>query len=133
MWISLVKLIRDLWILTESGLTIFNRVIDPIMSPQVFGGLMIALNTYAESLIEGGISNFELSSIRYTIVKKNHFLFVANSSNKIKDKKVLNELKNIAKKFFEAYSEEILKNYSSNIRVFKSFKNLITESLEESN
>ncbi len=133
MWISLVKLIRDLWILTESGLTIFNRVTDPTMGPQVFGGLMIALNTYAESLIEGGISNFELSSIRYTIVKKNHFLFVANSSNKIKDKKVLNELKNIAKKFFEAYSEEILKNYNSNIRVFKSFKNLITDSLEESN
>lgn len=129
----MAKIIRDIWILTESGLTIFDRVIDPRIGSQVFGGLMIALNTYAEILTEGGISNFELSSIRFTIVKKNHFLFVANSSNKIKVKKVLTELKNISKKFFETYPEEILKNFSSNIRIFKNFKDHIIDSLEESN
>ncbi|MFX1380009.1 MAG: hypothetical protein ACFFA4_13040 [Promethearchaeota archaeon] len=127
----MAKIIRDLWILTESGLTLFSRVIDPKMGPQVFGGLMIALNTYAESLTEGGISNFELSSIRFTIVKNNNFLFVASSPNDIKTKKVLNELKKISQKFFEVYPENILNNFSSNIRVFSEFKNHITDSLEE--
>ncbi|TET57900.1 MAG: hypothetical protein E3J52_09495 [Promethearchaeota archaeon] len=125
------KVIRNLWILAESGLTLFSRTIDPIVGPQVFGGLMSALNTFAETLSEGGMSHFELSSVRFTFMKNNHFLFVANSSNEIKTKKILNELKNISKKFFKVYPDEIIKNYFKNIRVFADFTNHISDSLEE--
>lgn len=127
----MVKILRDIWILTEDGLTIFNRVIDPNVGPQVFGGLMSALNTFAESLSEGGMSNFELSSIRFTIEKINHFIFVANSSNDVKPKKVMKELKKISKNFFTVYPEEVLKNWSKNIKVFANFEEHITDSLEE--
>jgi len=105
----MAKILRDLWILTESGTTICSRVIDPRVNPQIFGALMSALNTFAENLSEGGISNFELRNIRFSIIKKNHFLFVANSPNKIKVKKVQNELNNISEKFFSLYPEEMLK------------------------
>ncbi|MFX0037445.1 MAG: hypothetical protein ACFE9I_17620 [Candidatus Hermodarchaeota archaeon] len=125
------KILRDLWILTEDGLTIFSRVIDPTIGPQVFGGLMSALNTFAESLTEGGMSNFQLSSIRFTIEKKNHFLFVANASNEVKPKKVMNELKKVSKIFFKAYPEEIIKNWSKNIKKFSNFKEFIMDSLDE--
>ncbi|TKJ19782.1 MAG: hypothetical protein CEE43_14365 [Promethearchaeota archaeon Loki_b32] len=125
------KVIRNLWILAESGVTLFNRTIDPTVGPQVFGGLMSALNTFAETLSEGGMSHFELSSVRFTIVKNNNFLFVANSSNEIKSKKILNELKNISKNFFIVYPEETIKNYYKNIRVFADFTNHISDSLEE--
>lgn len=127
----MAKLLRDLWILTESGLTVYSRVIDSKMGSQIFGGLMIALNTYAETLTEGGLSNFELSSVRYSIFKKRDYIFVANSSNKIKDKKVLNELKKISKKFFEVYDDKVLKNVSYNIRIFIGFENYIIDSLED--
>ena len=53
----MVKLIKDLWILTESGITVFSRVIDPRVNPQLFGALMSAINSFAEKLTEGGISN----------------------------------------------------------------------------
>ncbi|MFX0000561.1 MAG: hypothetical protein ACFE9Q_10055 [Candidatus Hodarchaeota archaeon] len=125
------KILRDLWILTKDGLTIFSRVIDPNICPQLFGGLMSALNTFAESLSEGGISNFELSSIRFTIEKKNHFIFVANSSNDIKTKKVMNELKKISKIFFKVYPEEVVKNWSKNVKLFAKFEEHIIDSLEE--
>ena len=125
------KILRDLWILTEDGLTIFSRVINPNMGPQVFGGLMSALNSFAESLSEGGISKFELSSVRFTIEKKNHFIFVANSSNDVKTKKVMKELKKISNKFFKVYPEEIIKNWSKNVKTFANFKEYITDSLEE--
>ncbi len=131
--VFLAKILRDLWILTESGLTVFNRVTNSKMGSQVFGGLMIALNTYAETLTEGGLSNFELSSVRFSIFKKNHYIFVANSSKKIKDKKVLNELKKISEKFFKVYDDKVLKNFSHNIRVFKDFENYIIDSFVESN
>lgn len=129
----LAKILRDLWILTESGLTVYSRVIDSKIGDQVFGGLMVALNTYAETLTEGGLSNFELSSIRFRIFKKNHFFFVANTSNKLKDKKVLSELKKVSKKFFEVYDEKLLKNFSHNIKVFTNFENYIIDSFESIN
>lgn len=127
------KVLRDIWILAESGLTIFNRVIDSRVNPQIFGALMSAINTFAETLSEGGISNFELSNIRFTIVKQNHFLFVANSSNEIKAKKVLSELKTISKKFFNVYPEEVINSWNINIKVFADFKQHIIDSLEETN
>lgn len=81
------KILRDIWILTIGGTTVYSRVIDPRINPQLFGALMSALNTFAEKLTEEGMSDFELSNIRFSIVKRNDFLFVASSSNKVKAKK----------------------------------------------
>ena len=92
---------------------------------------MSALNTFAESLSEGGMSNFELSSIHFTIEKLNHFIFVANSSNNVKPKKVMNELNKVSKAFFQVYPEEILKNWSENVKKFANFEDHINDSLEK--
>ncbi|MFX0105340.1 MAG: hypothetical protein ACFE75_07610, partial [Candidatus Hodarchaeota archaeon] len=92
---------------------------------------MSALNIFAEKLSESGMTNFELSNIRFTIVKKDEFLFVANSSNQVKAKKVVNELKKVSKKFFKVYPEDVVKNCNMNIKVFADFGNHIIESLEE--
>lgn len=126
-----MKIIRDFWILTESGITVFNRVIDPRIDPQFFGALMSALNTYAEQLTNGGISNFELSKIRFIIIKSNNFLFVANSSSKIKLNKVLNELQDISAKFFKHYPDDVLKNWDGDINIFTDFEKVIEDSLED--
>ncbi len=125
----MAKLLRDLWILTESGTTVYSRVIDPRVNPQLFGALMSALNTFAEQLTEGGISNFELSNMRFSIIKRNQLLFVANSSNKIKVKKILKELQDISEKFFELYPEEMLKKWDSDVGIFDSFISSIKNSL----
>lgn len=125
------KILNDIWILTESGVTVYSRVLDPRINPQLFGALMSALNLFAEQLSNGGISNFELSKLRFTIIKKNRFIFVANSSNKSKEKKVLNELSRISDKFFELYSEEVLEKWDNDINIFANFKIEIKDSLEE--
>ncbi len=127
----MAKLIRDLWILTESGTTVYSRVIDPRVNPQLFGALMSALNTFAEKLTEGGISNFELSNLRFSILKKNHFIFVANSSSKIKIKKVQKELDDVSENFFALYPEEMLKKWDSNVGLFDTFTTSIKKSLED--
>jgi len=125
------KILNDIWILTESGVTVYSRVLDPRINPQLFGALMSALNLFAEQLSNGGITNFELSNLRFTIIKRNHFIFVANSSNKSKEKKVLNELSRISDKFFELYSEEVLEKWDNDINIFANFKIEIKDSLEE--
>lgn len=125
------KILNDIWILTESGVTVYSRVLDPRINPQLFGALMSALNLFAEQLSNGGITNFELSNLRFTIIKRNSFIFVANSSNKSKEKKVLNELSRISDKFFELYSEEVLEKWDNDINIFANFKIEIKDSLEE--
>jgi hypothetical protein len=125
----LAKLLQDIWILTEHGITLFSRVFNPKLNEQLFGALMSALNAYAEKIVEGGISSFELSDVRFTIVKKKELLFIANSNKKIKDSKVIQELKSISDKFLEQYSEE-LKNWDGEISRFSNFEEKIEDSLE---
>ena len=60
----MVKVIQDLWILTEAGIVLFNRVYDPKVSAQLFGALMTALDSYSKEIGmgHGGINNFEIKN-----------------------------------------------------------------------
>ena len=57
--------------MSEEGIVLFSRVFNPKVDDQLFGGLMSALNTFAESLSDGGLSNFELSDKRFALMKMN--------------------------------------------------------------
>ena len=124
------KILKDLWILTENGVVLFSRVFDQTINPQLFGGLMSALNTFAEKLTDGGISNFEMSDLRFVIVKRRSFLFIGSSLNKTKEKKVIDELKRISDVFFEVY-DEILINWDNDVNTFSDFGDHIDKSLEK--
>ena len=124
------KILKDLWILTEHGVVLFSRVFDQTINPQLFGGLMSALNTFAEKLTDGGISNFEMSDLRFVIVKRRCFLFIGSSLNKTKEKKVIDELKRISDVFFEVYND-ILINWDNDVNYFSDFGDHIDKSLEK--
>ena len=129
----MAKIIRDLWILTNTGVTLFSQVNDKEkINPQLFGALMSALNTFAERLSDGGISNFEMSNIRFVIVKRRDFLFVGSAASKVKEKRVIAELKIISDKFFEIYTQETLSNWDNDISIFSDFGEHIEESLNPS-
>lgn len=125
------KVLQDIWILSEAGVVIFKRVFDEKLDAQLFGALMSALNSFAEELSKGGLSNFDLSDKRFTILKKHNFLFVANSSKKVKQKKVEQELKVIVDKFFKTYSKDVLESWEGDISIFEEFEIQIESSLEE--
>lgn len=127
----LVKVLQDIWILTENGIVLFHRVFNEKVDDQLFGGLMAALNSFAEELVKTGLSNFELQNKRYTIIKKNNILFIANSSKNVKEKKVAEELNTIIARFFELYPLEILKNWDHDVSIFSDFEKEIKSSLEE--
>ncbi len=127
----MVKLIQDIWILAESGVVLFHRVFNEHLDAQLFGGLMTALNSFAEKLSKGGLTNFELNSKRFSVIKRNDLLFIANSSKLFKTKKVLQELETIVSRFFEAYSEDVLNKFSGNIKQFNNFEKEIEDSLQE--
>ena len=125
-----MKVLQDIWIVEKSGIVIFHREFDKVVSPQLFGAMMSALNMFAEQLAEGGMSNFELQNSRFTIIKKSGLIFVANSSRQYKQKKVNKELNKVSDKFINLYSEN-LKNFKGRIGGFSNFKKEIEDALEE--
>jgi hypothetical protein len=129
--ILLGKILKDLWILTSTGVVLYSRVIDEKINPQLFGALMSALNSFAEKLSDGGISNFELSNLRFVVVRRRDFLFIGSTANKTKEKKTSEELKVISDKFFEVYPQDTLINWNSDISLFADFGAHIKSSLEK--
>ena len=127
----MVQLIRDLWIITESGLVLFDRIFDEKLCPDLFGAFMSAITNFSSELSsKGGLSGFNLIDTRYTIFKSKGLLFVGNSAAFVKEKKVISELKTISEKFFNRFPDTI-DGYGGNVTVFKKFIKDIDESLEK--
>jgi len=110
---------------------LYHRIFNEKFDDQLFGGLMSALNSFAEELTNEGLSNFELQDKRYTLIRKYDILFVASSSNKIKMKKVIEELQSIVDHFFDLYPIEILETWEGDVAIFHDFEKEIEDSLEE--
>ena len=123
-------MIQDLWILSDSGIVLFSRVFNPKVNEQLFGALMTALNTFATELTSGGLTSFELSSIRFTIMKNNKYMFVCNSARKVKEKHVIDELRRISESFLDLHSDD-LDNWDGDLGLFTGFEEHIEDSLEE--
>lgn len=128
----MAKVLQDLWVLQATGVVVYRRVFNENVNTQLFGGLMSALHTFAQELSSGGLTNFELSSIRFTILKSNGFLFVANAAKKVKEKKVQEELTKVAKKFFNQYPPDWFKSdWDGDISYFTDFEKEIVDTLQD--
>lgn len=125
-----MKVLQDIWILEKSGIVVFHRVFDEIVSPQLFGAMMSALNMFAEQLTEGGLSNFELNNKKFTLIKKSELLFIANSSKGVNQKRINKILEKVSKKFLKLYSDR-LKSFKGEIGAFSEFKDIIKDALED--
>lgn len=125
------KILRDIWIVSEGGIVVFSRVYEKTLDDQLFGALLTALNSFAKEIAMDGLSNFELSDKRFTILKKAQFIFIANSDKKIKPKRVLQELKNVMEKFFMVYPKDVIDNWDNDISIFNNFDKQIEDSLDE--
>jgi len=126
----LPRILIDIWILTDNGIVLYSKVSDQKVNPQLFGALMSALNQFAEKLTDGGISNFEMADLRFVIIKRRRFLFIASSSYKTKEKKVIDDLLLISDQFFKLYSET-LTNWDNDVDAFSDFGDYIEQFLEK--
>jgi hypothetical protein len=126
------KILQDIYILTDSGTTIWSRVFNPKINEQMFGAVMSAINKFAEQISETGINYFQLSKKHYVILKKKGLLFIGNAEKDVKEKKIKNELTRISEKFFELYSNKLhqIKKFGE-ISLLSDFEKHIKHSLED--
>lgn len=114
-------IIIDLWIVTKSGIVVFSRISEQRIRVQLLGAFLSVLNSLAEGFSESALTYFELSSTRYTIFKRNNFLFVAHSFKEIEENLIKEELKKISDKFFQKYSK-IFNKWDNDISFFSGFE-----------
>ena len=125
-----MKILRDIWIMLDTGVVLYSRVFSQMVNDQLFGALMSALHTYAKEIATGGLTHFQLSNNRFYLIRKGKYLFIANSSPDAKEKKALEELNTIADKFLTQYGD-VLQNWDSDVNVFSDFDKEIQSSIEE--
>ena len=117
-------LIKDLWILLKEGLAIFQHVTSDDINPDLFAGMLSALNTFAIRLSEGGITSFDIDEQqRFVLVKEKNCIFVTRTHRHYDIKKILTELKEIAILFFKKYGDEKFEQWmGGDIKVFANFE-----------
>ena len=122
--------LQDIWILSHSGVVLFSRVFETRMEEQFFGALMAALNSLAEHLVSGSLSNFELSGTKFFIKRTNCYIFVVSTSVHVKEKKLKEELEIVIEKFLKVYPDDWFINWDDDISIFECFVDEIEETLE---
>ena len=127
----MVKVLQDIWIITDGGISCFTRVFNKNLNEQLFAALLSALNIFAEEVTQGGLTNFEIQNNRFTIMKEKGFIFVSKSSKKIKENKVNEELEKVKKKFFDKYKGIVLDDWDGDISIFEDFEKSIKDTLED--
>lgn len=124
------KVLQDIWILTDSGTVLWSRVINRKMDEQLFGALMSAINSFAKEISNKGLTNIELTDKTFFLLKRQNLIFITNTPSDVKEKRIQEELRWVADKFIETYSDD-LKNWDKDTSMFSGFKDIIENSLEE--
>jgi len=129
----MVTIMDELWIITQDGIVLFTHVYNEKVETQLFGALLSAINTFAEEVSDGGLSNFELSNRQFILLKKHDILFISSANKKIKKEIISKQLERITNRFFEKYPELVKKKeWDNDITIFESFEEEIKEIFEDS-
>jgi len=129
----MAKVVQDFWIITHAGYVLFKRVFNVKMHAQLFGALLSALTSFSKEISNSGLTNFQSSSYKFTILKQGKFDFVATSSSNDNKKKVIGALKRISTRFFKKYADILdnWDNWNQNIDVFSDFEEEIKDYLRD--
>lgn len=122
-----MQFIKDLWIVFSTGEVIFDYVSETNMDPYIFGGMVSALHSYSERLLDGCLDCFEYGDNCFQLMMVRDLLFVVNCPRTLDEGLITQNLKRIAQKFFKTYTEQVIKQYNLNPNKFSNFEEHIKE------
>ena len=123
--------LQDILIITESGKVVASKINNPQIEEQIFGMLISALSSFTQELTHEQLKCLEFNNLRFDLIKRNNFIFLASSSRRIKHKKVLRILDHVITLFFQRYPKEELNNWDGNVNIFHELEDYITKTRDE--
>lgn len=129
----MAKIIRDFWIILDTGIVIFSRVYEQKVHDDLLGGLMSVLDTFARRISDGALSHIEFSNKSLCLFKSQSIIFVASYLNKVEDQEISEELNLVSETFFNTFPAGIFYNFNGNTAIFNDFGDSIKSSLSDLN
>jgi len=123
--------LQDILIITESGKVVASKINNPQIEEQIFGMLISALSSFTQELTHEQLNCLEFSNLRFDLIKRDNFIFLASSSRRIKHKKVLRILDHVIELFFQIYPKEELNKWDGNVNIFHELEECITKTRDQ--
>ncbi|MFX1451239.1 MAG: hypothetical protein ACFFCM_10380 [Promethearchaeota archaeon] len=129
-----MHLVNEIWIITDSGLTIYNQMVEEKIDKDLFGGFIAAIHSFIKAMGEELCKSITMGNSQIVIMldKINSLYFVGRSDVKVKEKKIEEYLSKIMEKFCTCYEDE-LKDFRGNVDTFKDVDKLINIKEDSSN
>ena len=124
-------MLDNVWIISNEGKIIFQRIITPQIQTDFFGKFISALSLFVCDFNEEGLINFELDDNWYLIDKTEKLLFIANYRSKIFYKNISIELHEIKTKFVHTYPKCLWEQWNGDSSFFDSFNSKIEENNDQ--
>jgi len=120
-------LIDEFWIIKPNGTTILNEKTDLTIDDRLFGGLLVAINSF---LMEIGLDECQsiiTDNAKLTILYSTNpsLIFVARSSPNASDKNINEKLKTIRSKFITRFRNWATEKYIIDDKTKKLFISLL--------
>jgi len=120
-----VHLIQELWIISGSGLTLYNQRIGESINKDLFGGFISAIDNFVQEM-GGDCKRIEMGDSLLLIekCKDPSIIIVCRSGKKNKQKKIEKYMGKIKEEIFKHHKEKI-KTWDGNTETFDDFSNFI--------
>ena len=125
--------ISEIWIITETGLPLFNKSVDQKMDMFVLGGFLSAIQTFIQSSFqEEKLDRLVMgeSKLTFLYAQGTNIFIVVRTHKKAKDKEIRKKLELIKDLFIARYGER-LKNFNCDVSDFQHFNLVLEENLKK--
>lgn len=121
--------IDGFWIIHTQGKIIFSHTKNRVFDTHLIGGLISALNSFANLYTKSDLHRIEFDSSLFHMIKDKSFLFVANASKNVSSISIERILRLNITKFYHDYPDRLLDFWEENMGFFQDF----TPQLQEPN
>jgi len=118
-WLVVIK---DFWIITESGIEIFSYAPEVHVNPTLFGGFLSALQSLSEEISQKKMESFVIGDQRYSFYFEmgKPFFLIGRASVQELDTRVNKVLSVLYQRFYNEYEIHLIK-FSGNVNPFQNF------------
>ncbi|MHA1693800.1 MAG: hypothetical protein ACTSUG_00950 [Candidatus Helarchaeota archaeon] len=120
-------LIDEFWIIKPNGTTILNEKKDLTVDKRLFGGLLVAINSFLTEIGLEQCQKMITDSVKLTILysKNPPLIFVARSSPNASDNNINEKLRIIRSKFITRFRNWAIEKYIIDDKTKKLFLSLL--------
>lgn len=118
--------LEELWIVEQTGLTLYNQAVETNVNSQLFGSFMAAVNQLASQLGQGKFDSVDFGDYKLTFTHcaDTNVMIIARSDPKVKDARIRAYLGKIREDFIVKFCET-LKEWDGNVDVFGAMDGIV--------